>query len=253
MKEINFIASSSAGNEHLALWQSCFGDSHEEIKRFLDAAGDALLVECREENELVGMTLLVPVTVRGENAYYGYAVCTAEKHRGKGVCRAIHEEIFRFCDARKMGYFLHPSDTWLVQIYGALGLKHCGGCRYAIFELDSLDSYADEPTMRRATAQDLERDDSDVRWGGRLLEYAAEGDEKRACLCFSDGAIAYVEKNGDVLQIYFSQGLDEKKLSALCRKTACGRIKIRLAGDDMTYLMGYNMPFDDLHVDFVFD
>ena len=253
MKKINFLASSSAGSEHFALWHACFGDSYEEIRRFLRAAGGSLLAECREGDELAGMALLVPATVRGKLAYYGYAVCTAEKHRGKGICRAIHAEIFRLCDAEKKGYFLHPADMGLFAMYGSFGMRLCGGCHYAEYVCSGADLPANAPKPRRATADDFVRDESDIRWGRGLLEYAAETDENGISLCFPDGALAYGEKRGDALTLSFSQGLYEEHLSALCRAAACGTIKMRLKGDDVPYLMGYNLPFENLHIDFIFD
>lgn len=253
MKKINYLALSSAGGEHFALWQACFGDSYEEIRRFLRAADGSLLAECREGDELAGMALLVPATVRGKPAYYGYAVCTAEKHRGKGICRALHEEIFRLCDAEKTGYFLHPADMGLFAMYGSFGMRLCGGCRYAEYVCSGADSPADAPKPRRATADDFARDESDIRWGRGLLEYAAETDENGISLCFPDGALAYGEKRDDALTLSFSQGLCAEHLPALCRAATCGTIKMRLKGDDVPYLMGYNLPFENLHIDFIFD
>lgn len=253
MKKINFIVSSSAKSEHFALWQACFGDTHEEIKLFLRAADSSLLAECRDDDELAGMALLVPATVRGKPAYYGYAVCTAEKHRKKGVCRALHEEIFRLCDAEKKGYFLHPADTGLFAMYAGFGMRLCGGCRYAEYVYSGDDLPADAPKPRRATADDFARDESDIRWGRGLLEYAAETYENGICLCFPDGALACGEKQEDMLTLSFSQGLHEEHLSALCRATACATAKMRLKGDDIPYLMGYNLPFENLHIDFIFD
>ena len=253
MKKINFMVSSSAKSEHFALWQACFGDTHEEIKLFLRAADSSLLAECRDGDELAGMALLVPATVRGKPAYYGYAVCTAEKHRKKGVCRALHEEIFRLCDAEKKGYFLHPADTGLFAMYAGFGMRLCGGCRYAEYAYSGVGLLTDAPKPRHATADDFARDESDVRWCRGLLEYAAEPDENGICLCFPDGALAYGEKRGDALTLSFSQGLCREHLSALCRNTACGTVKMRLNGDDTPYLMGYNLPFENLHIDFTFE
>ncbi len=253
MKKINILASSSAGSEHLALWQTCFGDTHDEIRRFLRAADNSLLAECRASGELAGMAMLVPVAARGKPAYYGYAVCTAEKHRKEGVCRALHEEIFRLCDAEKKGYFLHPEDMGLFRMYGSFGMKLCGGCRYAGYTCDDATTIADLPKLRRATADDFAQDESDIRWSKSILNYAVNINEGGICIAFPDGALAYGEKRGDSLELSFSQGLDSERIRMLCRMTDCRTVKIRQRGDEVPFLMGYNMPFENLHIDFIFD
>lgn len=95
------MVSSSAKSEHFALWQACFGDTHEEIKLFLRAADSSLLAECRDGDELAGMALLVPATVRGKPAYYGYAVCTAEKHRKRASAAHCTRRFSAFATRRK--------------------------------------------------------------------------------------------------------------------------------------------------------
>ena len=155
--------------------------------------------------------------------------------------------------AEKKGYFLHPADTGLFAMYAGFGMRLCGGCRYAEYAYSGVGLLTDAPKPRHATADDFARDESDVRWGRGLLEYAAEPDESGICLCFPDGALAYGEKRGDALTLSFSQGLCREHLSALCRDTACGTVKMRLNGDDTPYLMGYNLPFENLHIDFTFE
>ena len=149
--------------------------------------------------------------------------------------------------------FITVPAVMLFAMYGGFGMKLCGGCRYAEYAYSGVGLLTDAPKPRHATADDFARDESDIRWGRGLLEYAAETDENGICLCFPDGALACGEKQEDMLTLSFSQGLCGEHLSALCRDTACGTVKMRLKGDDIPYLMGYNLPFENLHIDFIFD
>ncbi len=258
MKKINFLVSTAACREHFELWHECFGDKYEEIRGFLDAAEGALIAECRLDGELAGMATLIPVSVYGEPCYYGYAVCTAQRFRGMGVCRALHEEIFRMCKTEDKGYFLHPANMQLFGMYSGFGMENCGYSGYSEYNYTNVENAKESYNtfvLRDATADDLAKTDSDVKWSRGLLEFAAAEKSGRdgICLVFSDGALAYGERRGDTLDISFSQGLDGEHLAVLCHANSCRRARLRMGDGNTPFLMGYNMSFKNIRIDFVFE
>lgn len=111
-----------------ALWQTCFGDSAEEIRNFWKIF-DKISVFLAEETLPIAMTCALPVTLfdgegEGHEAAYLYAVCTEPSHRNRGVCSSLlayaEEELKKsgveFCA-------LVPSGEELFAFYERLGYR----------------------------------------------------------------------------------------------------------------------------------
>lgn len=75
-----------------ALWHTCFGDDPREIAAFWDALFDRITVfAAMEGQQALSMLCALPAELVGEDgeslpAAYLYAVCTAPKARGRGLC-----------------------------------------------------------------------------------------------------------------------------------------------------------------------
>lgn len=101
------------------LWSSSFGDDKEFITSFYEKMPVHSTVCCFFEDIPVSMAVLLRVG----SAYYGYAVCTLESHRRKGLCRLIHNYIREKCEAEGIEYFVHPASEELSAYYLKLGMK----------------------------------------------------------------------------------------------------------------------------------
>jgi predicted acetyltransferase len=109
------------------LWQCCFGDDAKEIQSFWTTAFDRIQVYGTWEGSgLLAMACVLPthfVDQEGESHSCGYiyAVCTAPKHRGKGICKALLEHIHKHCGFTYTA--LVPADENLFQYYSKLGYE----------------------------------------------------------------------------------------------------------------------------------
>lgn len=110
------------------LWQTCFGDSEEEIRKFWNLF-DKISVFLASDKLPIAMVCALPVTLfdsegEGHETAYLYAVCTEPGHRNRGVCKSLlafaEEELKRssveFCA-------LVPSGKKLFGFYEKLGYR----------------------------------------------------------------------------------------------------------------------------------
>ncbi len=78
-----------------ALWQTCFGDEEALIRAFWRTLGQDIRVFAAYEGSVpVSMLCALPTDLiddagEGFPAAYLYAVCTAPKYRGRGLCAAL--------------------------------------------------------------------------------------------------------------------------------------------------------------------
>lgn len=106
-----------------ALWMDVFGDSREEVDRFLlEHHGEENLLTHSEQGRVVSMLHIVELrTDYGPTAYL-YAIATDRQWRGRGYASAL---ILRAIDiSRARGYgavMLIPSDPSLVEYYKRFG------------------------------------------------------------------------------------------------------------------------------------
>ncbi len=113
-----------------ALWKTCFGDSEGSIRMFWDSLFPHIRVTlARLDKTLGAMACALPVSLiddcgESHSAVYFYAVCTAPKLRGQGLCRKLlaHTED----SLRQQGVefsLLVPSSPSLFSFYEALGYR----------------------------------------------------------------------------------------------------------------------------------
>ncbi len=106
-----------------ALWMEVFGDSREEVDRFLiDVHRDENLLTHSEQGRVVSMLNIVELqTDYGPTAYL-YAIATEAEWRGRGLASALISQAIAI--ARERGYgavMLIPADEKLVEYYKRFG------------------------------------------------------------------------------------------------------------------------------------
>lgn len=104
------------------LLMECFTEDQEYLDLFLNHCLDKIGLCYELEGEIVSLLYALPISYvsnETENGFtkefqgqYLYAVCTAEKHRGKGYCSALLDELRYICE--KVGndfLILRPSES----------------------------------------------------------------------------------------------------------------------------------------------
>lgn len=114
--------------EILPIWQACFGDSEEDIRRFFEVLGDCTeSYLCREQGQAVSMVHVIPACVwDGRRVYpaaYLYAVGTLPKFRGRGYSSKLVKSVLRELTRRGIMPFLVPAGEGLVVFYERLGME----------------------------------------------------------------------------------------------------------------------------------
>lgn len=113
------------------LWKDTFGDSDQFINLFFDKIyPQCRVITVKSDNQLAGMTYLIPAELQGKTFYYGYAVAVSPAFRGKGLCKNMHKEIKELCKKENAVYGLFPANEKLTEFYQSIGLRPM----YGLFE-----------------------------------------------------------------------------------------------------------------------
>ena len=111
----------------LKLWKAVFGEYDGFWELFLDAAFLPDHCRCITENEQVIAGLYwFDCSCGQDKIAYIYAVVTDPKHRGKGLCRRLMEDVHQLLKTR--GYasaMLVPADEGLREKYRKMGYEDC--------------------------------------------------------------------------------------------------------------------------------
>ena len=111
-----------------ALWQEAFGDSDDYLDLFFSTAySEKRSMAAFSDNELAGALYWFDCELGGKKVAYIYAVATAKRHRGKGVCAALMDYTNGYLINN--GYslaILVPSKASLFGFYQKIGYKTCG-------------------------------------------------------------------------------------------------------------------------------
>ncbi len=107
------------------LWQEAFGDTDAFLDTFWETAFAARRCLCIALEDTVAAALYwFDCGYRGEKVAYIYAVATARAYRGKGLCRALMEQLHNHL--AQAGYacsILVPQERGLYQMYRAMGYR----------------------------------------------------------------------------------------------------------------------------------
>lgn len=112
-----------------AIWKEAFGDTDAFISSFFDTAFTPERCCCISQNsEVMAAAYWFQVEFSGYKGAYIYAVATAQRHRGKGLCRALMEHIHEHLQTRGYdGTMLVPGDAGLRNMYAGMGYASFGG------------------------------------------------------------------------------------------------------------------------------
>lgn len=103
----------------ICLWHKVFGDNQDVIKKYLERFYQRVLLY-RENDEVLGMMSLLPISVKSRMGYYVYAVATDEAHRGEGIASKMIEYAKNLCKKDEF-LILVPAQTSLFEFYKRLG------------------------------------------------------------------------------------------------------------------------------------
>ena len=91
------------------LWQECFGDSASYVQFFMDRRfrpEDTLV--WLEGNQPVGVAYLLPCTIDGQLARYGYAIAVLPHRQSKGIGRELVNGLLEMCREESSLFFGTP-------------------------------------------------------------------------------------------------------------------------------------------------
>lgn len=113
-----------------ALWQSSFDDTKESLDSFFSktVSPERVLAVFEEGKPVSALYMLeseILINKKEYSSYYIYAVCTNPDYRGRGLMRALFEELFKVAESRGIDYlFLVPEKEYLFGIYERLGFEN---------------------------------------------------------------------------------------------------------------------------------
>ena len=183
------------------LWKEAFGDTDHFLDQFFGIAFESQRSLCALiRGELAAMAYWFDC---GGYAYI-YAVATAKKHRGKGICHDLMENVHKILAARGYdGCILVPGEDSLRQFYEKMGYENCGGVRE--FECTAgvphLLRKLDRAEYAQARRQYLP--EGGVIQEGTSLDFLAswagfyEGENVLAAAIWEDGQLRVLELLGD--------------------------------------------------------
>ena len=108
----------------ISLWNKTFNDSREMIENYLDNMCKNNMLLITEEDKVVAMASILPVTIKDKKGRYVYAVASDENCRGKGYGKAIMGEIDKIIKEKDEHFaVLVPASESLFDFYKKLGYK----------------------------------------------------------------------------------------------------------------------------------
>ncbi len=236
-----------------SLWKEAFGDTDEFLDSFFATAySPERCLAAFIDNDLAGALYIIDCELNSQKIAYIYAVCTAKKHRGKGVCKKLMAHTHLYLKNRGFtAAILVPGSKELFAFYEKLGYKTCGyldefECKAHCGDLDFLEISAEEYEILRRSF---------------LPENSVTGENSqflKTQLRFfkGDGFIfaARLEKN----RLFIAELLGDKATAPQI-VAAFGKASgvFRTLGNSKPFAMGFSLtrqPLpDNLHFAFAFD
>lgn len=110
-----------------ALWREAFGDGDAFLDSFFSTAYSSSRARLtRVDGDIAGALYWFDCECDGEKFAYIYAVATAKKHRGKGICTSLMDDTHAHLKA--LGYagaILVPGEESLIAFYEKIGYAVC--------------------------------------------------------------------------------------------------------------------------------
>lgn len=213
------------------LWQAAFGDEDAYLDIFFATAFDTnrcLLVEGAE-----AACYWLDCTCRGRKIAYLYAVATAERSRGQGLCRRLLEETKKVLKNQDYaGILLVPGSESLRQMYQKLGFETAA----AIREL-SLPAAAPAPLQKLTLAgycalrETLLPEGAAIEGAEIMAFLAARAEFYRSgdtvCACIREGSHLYIpELLGD-----------DALAPSIAAALGCAHVTLRTPGSGKPFAM----------------
>lgn len=131
------------------LWQEAFGDSDAFLDIFFRTAFSPERCRCIACDEEIAAALYwFDCALGGQKIAYIYAVATAKKHRGQGLChRLMADTHARLKEAGYAGAILVPQEESLRRFYAGMGYRDAGG-------VGEFSCIAGSPVPLRATGRE---------------------------------------------------------------------------------------------------
>lgn len=189
-----------------ALWREAFGDDDAFLDLFFTRAFAAERSRCMTDgDELLAALYWFDCEYRGQRVAYIYAVATAAKHRGRGLCRALMEDTHsHLAELGYAGAILVPGEERLFAFYEKSGYRTCacvdefteiaGGEKACICEIEKKEYAAFRRRMLPAGGVIQEGENLD------FLESQAKfykGEDLLLAARINDGTLFAVEYLGD--------------------------------------------------------
>lgn len=92
------------------------------------------------KDQVVGSIYLLPASLivgnKEKKSMYGYAVGVLKKFRRNGICKEMHEFVYKFCRKNRYIYILCPANNKLINYYKGIGLKEVCYIKKVIMHYD---------------------------------------------------------------------------------------------------------------------
>lgn len=126
-----------------SLWREAFRDTDAFIDAFFETAySPTRSMAAVEDGEVCAALYFFDCEYHGSKVAYVYAVATAERHRGRGICRRLMEHTHGHLKA--LGYaaaILVPGDKSLFSLYEKMGYRICSHVDKIFVVPDEEDTY----------------------------------------------------------------------------------------------------------------
>lgn len=112
-----------------ALWQEAFGDTEDFLDIFFQTGFSPARCRCISHGDEIAAALYwFDCTMGTQKHAYVYAVATAGKHRGRGLCHRLMADTHALLkNAGYAGVILVPQQESLRQFYAGMGYRDMGG------------------------------------------------------------------------------------------------------------------------------
>ncbi len=178
----------------ISLWNKTFKDSREMIENYLDNMCKNNMVLITEEDKIIAMASILPVTMKDKKGRYVYAVATDEDYRGKGFAKAIMGEIDKIIKEREEHFaVLVPASDSLFEFYKNLGYTQTVFAPPETKIQEGGDKIGPEEYFK--IRDEILKDLDYIKWSEKQLKYILSFGEIRKI----KGGAVYIE-NGKVVE-----------------------------------------------------